>query len=331
MPYSLKNIKKTYGPLTVLDIDSLLIEEGPIHAFLGPNGAGKTTLMHILAFLLPPTSGELSFRGEAVRFTESRLKALRQEVVCVFQNPTLFSQSVYKNMEFGLKIRGIPPKKRERIIHKSLDLVDMRPHMRSRAHRLSGGETQRVAIARALAIQPKVILLDEPTASVDARNQAAVIRIIKRINIEENISVLFTSHDALWAKSLARQVVTLSYGSLGPLSMDNVFSGRIENSLLVLEGTLQLQAPTGQSGQVRVSLDPGKIRITDPDHENHLTGQVMQVSRETTGVCVVVDCKLPLSVFMTEAAYKKSPPLVGDRVGLQILPDALAFLNRNKA
>jgi tungstate transport system ATP-binding protein len=110
----------------------------------------------------------------------------------VDQYPILFTSTVFKNIEFGLKIRKLPAKKREKRIEEVLDMVGMRSFMHSRAHTLSGGETQRVAIARALAVSPQVLLCDEPTSNVDTENQATIINILKQINEQEGITIIFT-------------------------------------------------------------------------------------------------------------------------------------------
>ena len=195
MLYNLSQLTKVYEKRTVLDIPTLEIEKGGIYALLGPNGAGKTTLLNILGFLEPPTSGSLQYCSMPVRYSESDLQPFRKEVVVVDQHPILFNTTVYKNLEFGLKIRGIQKSKCQRIIEEALELVGMQQFIQAPAHRLSGGETQRVALARALAVSPKVFLCDEPTASVDIEHQHAIIRILKHINQIKKITVLFTTHD----------------------------------------------------------------------------------------------------------------------------------------
>lgn len=214
MIYNISQLTKVYGTRTVLDIPLLKIEKGWIYALLGPNGAGKTTLLNILGFLEIPTNGNIIFRSNKVQFTESSLHPLRKTVVIVDQHPILFTTTVYKNLEFGLKIRQIPKKKRELIIKESLELVGMRHLAAAPAHRLSGGETQRVAIARALAVNPKVLLCDEPTSSVDAENQVAIINILRQINELKKITILFTTHDRLQVSSLAHHTLFLKDGRL---------------------------------------------------------------------------------------------------------------------
>ena len=168
-----------------MDIPFLELEKSRIYALLGPNGAGKTTLLNILAFLDPPTSGKIRYGSQSVQHQVTNLQALRKSVVMVDQHPILFTTSVYRNLEFGLKIRGLSAKERDRIIAESLDLVGMRDFSGAPAHRLSGGETQRVALARALALCPDVFLCDEPTSGVDVENRQIVVNILRTINAEK--------------------------------------------------------------------------------------------------------------------------------------------------
>ena len=215
MIYSASNLTKVYDTRVVLDIPALEIEQGAIHALLGPNGAGKTTLLNVLAFLEPPTAGQIVFDSKTVRFTEAYLRQLRQHVVLVDQHPILFTTSVRKNIEFGLKIRKISYGQREYIIDEVLDLVGMRAFAQARAHYLSGGETQRVALARALAVSPEVFLCDEPTSSVDVENQTAILNILRQINEQKKITIIFTTHDTSQARDLAHQTIFLHQGRLG--------------------------------------------------------------------------------------------------------------------
>lgn len=212
--YRLSQLTKTYRNRTVLDIPFLEIEGGRIYALMGPNGAGKTTLLNILGFLDAPGSGSVHFRSRPVQFTEPTLQALRKEVVMVDQHPILFTTTVFKNLEFGLKVRKIAKSDRERMITESLEMVGMQDFAQAPAHRLSGGETQRVALARAFAVSPKVLLCDEPTANVDEENQAIIINILKQINEQKKITVLFTTHDRAQAAALAQQTVFLNRGKI---------------------------------------------------------------------------------------------------------------------
>ena len=224
MLYAISKLTRVYGDRTVLDIPLLEIEKGNIYALLGPNGAGKTTLLNILGFLEPPTTGDILYCSKPVLFSESSLQALRKEVVIVDQQPILFTNTVYKNVEFGLKIRRIQKKKREKIIEEVLDLVGMRNFSRAPAQLLSGGETQRVALARALAVYPGVLLCDEPTSSVDVENQVTILSILRQINEEKKITILFSTHDRLQAASLAHKALFLDRGRLSDTTHENSYT-----------------------------------------------------------------------------------------------------------
>ena len=224
MVYEISQLTKVYGNRTVLDIPMLKIGKGSIYALLGPNGAGKTTLLNIIGLLEPPTTGNIIYQSQPVQFSEPYLQPLRKVIVMVEQHPILFTTTVYKNLEFGLKIRRIPKKERDLIIEESLDLVGLRHFIQAPAHRLSGGETQRVAIARALAVNPQVLLCDEPTSSVDAENQVAIINILRQVNDIKKIAIVFTSHDRSQVNSLAHQILFLDHGKLSTDNCDNLFN-----------------------------------------------------------------------------------------------------------
>ncbi len=212
MLYVISHLKKVFDNRTVLDIPFLEIESGIIYALLGSNGAGKTTLLNILGFLEPPTRGNILYRSGQVIFSTSHLQNLRQEVVLVDQNPILFTTSVFKNVEFGLRIRRIPKNERIKIVIEALDMVGMRHFAQAQAKNLSAGETQRVALARGLVVSPQVLLCDEPTSSVDVEHQTTILNILKQINEERKISIVFTTHDGHQAAFLSRHTLSLDHG-----------------------------------------------------------------------------------------------------------------------
>ena len=225
MLYQLSQIIKRYGERTVLDIPSLEIEKGRSYALLGPNGAGKTTLLSILAFLEPPTNGQIFYNEKQVEFSAVRLQSLRRKIVVVDQNPILFTTSVYKNLDFGLKIRGIPKKEREHRIAESLDMVGMRNFSESPAHRLSGGETQRVALAARLALKPDVMLLDEPTANVDAASAQLIKAASLRAHKEWGSTLIVASHDRDWVFEVCDEILHLLNGRLSGTGRENIVFG----------------------------------------------------------------------------------------------------------
>ncbi len=338
MLYSVSNLIKVYENRTVLKIDALGIEQNRIYGLLGPNGAGKTTLINILGFLETPTSGDLFYRSEKVVYSESCLQDLRKTVVVVDQTPILFSTSVYKNLEFGLKIRKKPRKERDFIIKEALDLVGMKPFMHAPAQRLSGGETQRVALARALALSPQVLMCDEPTASVDVENQAAIIKILDDINREKKITILFTTHDRSQAAALAHQIFFLNNGTLTNGSHENLFQADVrkiedKKTQISINDTLELILPDDLKlphGRIRIVIDPEKLSFSkpneDPPKENSAVGKIIQVGEEKENIRILIDLGIPVTLITSKQAYQTQQPLVGDRVEVRFPPDSIQVL-----
>ncbi len=331
MLYRAVHLKKVAGGRTILDIGSLAIETGRIYGLLGANGAGKTTLLGILGFLEPPTSGSMEFAGRPVRFKRNVLQQLRREVVMVDQHPVLFSTSVYKNIEFGLKVRKVASKQRERIIDEVLEMVDLAVFKRESAQELSGGETQRIALARALALSPRVLLCDEPTSSVDVENQAAIVAILKEINSTRNISIIFTTHDRLQAAGLAHHTLVLEGGSLVSASYENIFACLVMDSadnqvLCRLHDSVNLLLPAGERGlepgKRRILIDPEKIALLQnepgPETPGILHGKVVQLMADNDRIRMVVNVGVMITVLLENHSYHKLCPVIGDRVWLQV-------------
>ena len=336
MIYSITQLIKTYGSRTVLDIPRFEIEREGIYALLGPNGAGKTTFLNILGFIEPPSSGQIAFRSRAVQFSEPELQRLRKDVVILDQQPILFTTTVYKNLEFGLKIRAIPKKQRRRIIDETLELVGMQDFAQAQAHLLSGGETQRVAIARALALSPTVLLCDEPTSSVDVENQSIIGNILRQVADTKKITVLFTTHDRLLAASLASHTLVLNHGKMVPTVYENVFSARLEpnepgTQQCVIGGSVRLNIKRDllkdKKKQVRVFINPAEILVGRIAAENkalnHLQGRVVQVSAENGRIRVVIDAGILIAILMPPEKYNQTRPMVGESINVSIPPAAI--------
>jgi len=214
MLYKADTLIKEFKGCKVLNLTDFAIEKHKIYALLGANGAGKTTLLNLLAFLVQPTSGNLQFCGRNVVYRRQHLLDLRRRVVLVDQYPILFTGPVWKNVEFGLKVRGISKKQREMRVEEVLELVGMQAFRLADAHKLSGGESKRVAMARALAIAPEVLLCDEPTANVDEENQKIIMDILERLNRENRTSIIMATHYLSQIRRLAHHTLMLEHGML---------------------------------------------------------------------------------------------------------------------
>ena len=337
MLYELGQVTRVHNGRKILDIDGLAIKRGRITALIGANGAGKTTLLQILAFLDTPTSGQVSFLGEAVDFRAGALLELRRRVVLVDQYPILFTGSVQCNLDFGLKVRGVERKDREQRVSQALEMVGMGEFLHARAEKLSGGETKRIALARALALRPAVLLCDEPTANVDFEHQEVILNILERANGEENISIVFSTHALEQAERLADTLVTLKGGRLSRLSRVNVWPAMLDDGpVAVIAGrgrrevrlALTPEALVGKSGgRVNLFFDPEKLRLLPlseaSDGQRHLPATVVQLAADEQRIKVTVDIGVPIDVYLSTGEYGKRPPCIGEQVLLQVAAGAL--------
>ncbi|HVO83854.1 MAG TPA: ATP-binding cassette domain-containing protein [Syntrophobacteria bacterium] len=335
MLYEIINLKKIYGGRTVLDLPALSLEPGRVIALLGPNGAGKTTLLEVLAFLSPPSSGEVRFMGRRVDFRANGLIQHRRRVVLVQQHPIMFSTTVCRNVEFPLRVRNIPKAEREKVVEELLRLVGMTEFKEAKGHTLSGGETQRVAIARALACSPEVILFDEPTASVDVENQIAIERIIGEIRGRKGISVVFTTHNMVQASRLAEQTLFLFEGKLARSTYENIFTGRIElgadgDGYCSVQSSLRVKVKAETTGPVRVAFDAGSLRISRTRNESprgdSLQGRLVQLADEGARVRALVDVGIPLTVLLPTQEFKALSPTVGEVFWVTVPPEAIELI-----
>jgi len=192
--YRLQSIRVRYGSNVALDVEELTIAEGRLYTLTGANGAGKSTLLSILAFLTPPTSGEIFYAGNRVDWTHGSVEEYRRKVTLLHQSPYLFGGSVHDNVAFGLKVRGIPGEEHRRIVDRALDGVGLQGFRDRKARELSGGEAQRVAMARAMALNPEVLLLDEPLANID-RETAGLLETVIASLPAQGTTVVMTTHD----------------------------------------------------------------------------------------------------------------------------------------
>ncbi len=213
MSITAQNIRKTFGAFTALDGVNLNVERGKLVALLGPSGSGKTTLLRIIAGLeyADHGSGRILFHGEDV----TEVPAGKRRVGFVFQHYALFRHmTVIENIAFGLKVR----KRRERPssgeigerVRKLLKLVQLESYGGRYPHQLSGGQRQRIALARGLAVEPKVLLLDEPFGALDAKVRKELRRWLRQFHDEIGLTTVFVTHDQEEALEIADQVVIMN-------------------------------------------------------------------------------------------------------------------------
>jgi putative ABC transport system ATP-binding protein len=216
----IKNVEKVYNDSEVkvhaVNDVSLSFDEGEFAAIVGPSGSGKTTLLNMLGGLDMPTSGEIFIGGTNISTLKgSKLIDFRlYNIGFVFQSYNLIPVlTAMENTEFVMQMQGTPKNEREKRVKELLTAVGLGDRLDSRPSRLSGGQQQRVAVARALASKPKFILADEPTANLDSKSTENLLDIMEKLNQDEKVTFIFSTHDARVMKK-ARRVITLEDGKV---------------------------------------------------------------------------------------------------------------------
>jgi tungstate transport system ATP-binding protein len=209
---SLHDIRVRYDQLTVLELSSLAVCTGEVLAVIGPNGAGKSTLLRIMGLLHQPTEGKVCFRGNPVARNDGL--SIRRRMASVFHEPLLLNSSVYENATLGLKLRGLDRRSIDQRIRPWLERLRIAHLADRRARVLSGGEAQRTSLARALALQPELLLLDEPFSSLDPPAREDLLMDLETILREAAVTTVFVTHDRDEAFMLADRIAVLIDGRL---------------------------------------------------------------------------------------------------------------------
>ena len=284
-----KNLVLVRGGVQVLDIPALLLHENEVLSIIGPNGSGKSTLLLTLASLLQPTSGEMRCRGDIISSRRSS-ETYRRRLAMVFQEPLLFDTSVFENVATGLKIRGISRNEIKGRVQRSLELFNIQ-HLSDRyARKLSGGEAQRTSLARAFAINPEIVLLDEPFASLDPPTRLALTEDLERILKETGTAAVMATHDQLDALRLSDRMAVMKAGRIiqdGPpvevmhrpsdefvasfVGMENVLNGKVvaqEGGLLTVtlaDHLIEFPGMSATGEKALFCIRPEHITITTSD------------------------------------------------------------------
>jgi sulfate transport system ATP-binding protein len=345
MSIEIRRISKRFGGFTALSEVSLDIPSGELVALLGPSGSGKTTLLRIIAGLETPDAGTIRFNGEDT--TDRRVRERR--VGFVFQHYALFRHmTVFKNVAFGLRVkpRKMRPSKNEirEKVTELLRLVQLEGLADRYPSQLSGGQRQRIALARALAMEPQILLLDEPFGALDARVRSELRRWLRRLHDEIHVTSLFVTHDQEEALEVADRIVVMNRGRIeqigtpeevyehpaNPFILNflgnvNLFHGRVHKGLAHLCG-IELDAPeyaaaddTAAVGYVR-SHDIVVERKQGDDESleaqiNHIraAGPVVRVALTLRENQDVIEAELTRDVFQTLALKKGETVFVRPR------------------
>jgi ABC-type Fe3+/spermidine/putrescine transport system ATPase subunit len=271
----LRDIYKSFGDVEVLKGISVEINKGELLTFVGPSGCGKTTLLRIVGGLTPATSGQVILDGVDISSQPPNMRNTKM----VFQSYALFPHmTVAKNIGFGLKIQKWPKKKIDRRVEELLSLVYMEGLGDRTIDRISGGQQQRVALVRALALEPKVLLLDEPLSNLDANLRVVMREEIKKIQKRLQVTSIFVTHDQYEAMSISDRLLVLHDGVIQQIGSPTEIYEEPENEFIAsfvgyvnfLEGTIDTidkeactLAVSTEYGKLEIALEQDDIKAGD--------------------------------------------------------------------
>ena len=333
----IRGVSKSFGRFPALKGVSLQARDKEFLALLGPSGSGKTTLLRVLAGLEQPDAGEVSFGGEDFL----SLPVRKRRVGTVFQHYALFRHmTVAQNIAFGLTVRP----RRERPgraevadrVRDLLSLVQLEGLDKRYPAQLSGGQRQRVALARALAIEPRMLLLDEPFGALDAQVRRELRRWLRELHERKGVTTVFVTHDQEEALDLADRVAILKDGELVQLGTPNEvyedpatpvvydflgaacrLAGRVEGSRLLM-ADWETQAPKGAGeGAVEVFFRPDEVAFAPPDGAG-LAAEVRAVAQR--GPDVRIECAIEGRVFELEAHGPTMPAGLAPGLAVRVRP-----------
>jgi sulfate/thiosulfate transport system ATP-binding protein len=217
---AVKNVTKRFGDFVALDDVSINVPSGSLTALLGPSGSGKSTLLRVIAGLELPDEGNVLISGENL----TGVRVQERNVGFVFQHYAAFKHmTVFDNIAFGLRIRGEGNGRIRERVRKLIDLVHLQGFERRFPNQLSGGQRQRMALARALAVEPRVLLLDEPFGALDAKVRNELRAWLRRLHDEVHVTTIFVTHDQEEAMDVAEQIIVMNEGKVeqsgGPMDL----------------------------------------------------------------------------------------------------------------
>jgi sulfate transport system ATP-binding protein len=330
MSIEIRNLNKAFGKTVVCDNLNLDIPSGELVALLGPSGSGKTSLLRIIAGLERPDSGSVLFHGADATFDDVR----DRNVGFVFQHYALFGHmSIFENVAFGLRVRPKATRPSEAKIKEKvmelLKLVQLDWLADRYPHQLSGGQRQRIALARALAVEPKVLLLDEPFGALDAKVRKELRRWLRRLHDEMHITSVFVTHDQDEAMEVADRVVVMNLGRIeqdGP--PDEVYDRPATPFVLQFLGDVNLfhgrfgHAPGGNTDPADVSyVRPHELEIVAAAEEGTLAvtlSQALTVGPQTRIEFKRQDDGSYVDVEMARSDYTALRDKLGLKTGSQV-------------
>lgn len=338
--YKLRAISKSFGKLTVLNHIHLDIEDELI-GIIGHSGAGKTTLLKILAGLELPSSGELDYND--ILISRSNIQSLRKNSTMIFQSPLFLRGDVLTNIAYGLRLRKVPERKIKDKIENVLEVVRLPDLSERDTKELSGGEQQRIALARAIVLDPRVLLLDEPTSNLDPAN-VGIINDILREQSEDRL-VIIATHDLLQVSRLAERVLFLNNGIISeegtPSNMEalvryteNIFTGTSRRvgdiSILCING-VDIKFTNPVNGRVSIHIRPQDILLSndwiETSARNQFRGSIVSIEDKKNGIILIgVDVGVIFRVQVTGTSFNTMNLFLGKELNVSFKASSVITL-----
>ena len=339
----LQNISKKFEDDVILDSINLSIKDKEFMTFLGPSGCGKTTTLRIIAGFLEADSGQVIFEGKDI----NSLPPHKRQVNTIFQRYALFPHlNVYDNIAFGLRVKKMKEKDIAKKVGEMLELVNLKGFQKRNISSLSGGQQQRVAIARALAVEPRVLLLDEPLGALDLKLRKDMQVELKNIQKRMGITFIYVTHDQQEALSMSDTVVVMNGGRIQQIGTPidiynepkNAFVADFIGESNILDGVMLDDFKAKFSGAIFQCLDKGfkvnesvdiVVRPEDVDVVPYGEGTISGVITSNTFKGVHFEMIVDIDNFKWMIQTTDYYP-VGTKIGIQIEPDAIHVMKKSE-
>jgi tungstate transport system ATP-binding protein len=356
-------IRKLYGGQLVLDIEDFEVRCGEVVVVLGPSGTGKSVFLRILNLLEQPTAGTVRFMGQEVTGLEGAARlAVSRRMALIFQDPLLFRGTVEDNVAYGMKVRRVPVEERKARVAELLGAVRLEGLSGRYVTTLSGGEAQRVALARALVIEPEVLFLDEPFASLDTPTRLALQDEVSDVLRERGITAVFVTHDQEEAARLGDRILVLNEGRIiqqgsprdifyepesefvaGFVGFDNIYDGEVvscEEGLACasVEGH-EFEAVTDISpgAKVRLGIRPEDVTLVPAStldapasSRNAFVGEVTDIELRGPVARVTMACPFPLVALVTRRSLEELGIEVASEIGARFKATAVVVIGEHR-